>query len=138
MDLQRSFILADIPGLIEGAHDGAGLGHDFLRHIQRSGVLVHLVEPMPMDESDPVSNYQAIREELQSYDSDLAERPEIVVVSKAELPAAHQVQQELTAHLDQTPVLVSALTGEGLNQLTNLVWQRLQEYRTTEDEVKKV
>ena len=82
----RTFVMADIPGLIEGAHLGVGLGHDFLKHIERSGVLVHLVEPMPVDESDPVANWHAIRNELEKYNEQLGQRPEILVVTKAELP----------------------------------------------------
>ena len=95
LDLDRSFVMADIPGLIEGAHSGAGLGHEFLRHVERTRVLVHLVEPMPADGSDPVENYRTIRRELEEYGRGLAERPEVVAVSKAELPGAAEVQQRL-------------------------------------------
>ena len=92
VDGDRQFVLADIPGLIEGAHAGAGLGHEFLRHIERAGILVHLVEPAPVDGSDPLANYETIRDELVQYDSRLGERPEIVVVTKAELPGAGEVR----------------------------------------------
>ena len=70
----RSFVMADIPGLIEGAHDGAGLGHEFLRHVQRAGILVHLVEPAPVDGSDPIENYEVVRNELDQYDPTLRQR----------------------------------------------------------------
>ena len=92
VDGDRSFVMADIPGLIEGAHAGVGLGHEFLRHVERTRVLVHLVEPMPMDGSDPVENYHAIRRELEEYGHGLGERPEIIAVSKAELPGAEEVR----------------------------------------------
>ena len=84
--MDRSLVMADIPGLIEGAHAGAGLGHEFLRHVERTRVLVHLVEPEPVDGTDPIENYRAIRSELEQYGHGLADRPEIVAVSKAELP----------------------------------------------------
>ncbi len=117
IDIERSFILADVPGLIEGAHAGAGLGHEFLRHIQRAGILVHLVEPAPLDGSDPVANYRAIREELERFDPRLGERPEIVAVTKADLPEAAAIREQLAAKLDRPVLLVSAVTGQGLNEL---------------------
>jgi GTPase len=116
----RSFVLADLPGLIEGAHTGVGLGHEFLRHIQRAGILVHLVEPAPIDGSDPLDNYRIIRNELEFYSPELRERPEIAVVTKCELPDAHDVQQKLAAAIGREVLAVSAVTGEGLDKL---LWQ---------------
>jgi GTP-binding protein len=113
----RSFVLADLPGLIEGAHVGAGLGHEFLRHVERCGLLVHLVEPMPADGSDPLTNYRAVRHELEEYDPKLGQRPEIVAVSKAELPGAAEVRQQLADELGREVFAVSAVTGEHLNKL---------------------
>src|SRR5207253_6978708 len=69
---ERAFVLADLPGLIEGAHTGVGLGHEFLRHVERTHVLVHLVEPFPSDSSDPVQNYRVVRHELEMHSRDLA------------------------------------------------------------------
>jgi len=128
IDIARSFILADIPGLIEGAHAGAGLGHEFLRHIQRAGILVHLVEPVPLDGTNPVANYRAIRDELEQFDPRLGERPEIVAVTKADLPDAAAVRDELAAKLGCPVLLISAVTGQGLNELIAAV------VRTLEDE----
>src|ERR1700755_2577843 len=95
IDIDRTLVMADIPGLIEGAHAGAGLGHEFLRHVERTRVLIHLVEPMPMDCTDPIENYRAIRRELEQYGHGLVDRPEILAVSKAELPAAAEVREKL-------------------------------------------
>ncbi|MGQ9573958.1 MAG: GTPase ObgE [Thermoguttaceae bacterium] len=125
VDFDRSLVMADVPGLIEGAHAGAGLGHEFLRHLQRAGILVHLVEPEPMDGSDPVANYQTIREELERYDTQLAARPEIVAVTKADLPGAAAVRQRLAQALDRPVLLVSAVTGQGLNDLLAAVVRQL-------------
>jgi GTP-binding protein len=116
IDLDRSFVMADIPGLIEGAHAGAGLGHEFLRHVERTRVLVHLVEPMPMDGSDPVENYLAIRRELVEYGHGLGERPEIITVSKAELPGAEEVRDRLAAATGREVLLFSSVTGQGLDR----------------------
>ena len=127
IDLDRSFILADIPGLIEGAHAGAGLGHEFLRHIQRAGILVHLVEPEPTDGSDPLANYRAIRRELQEYDGELERRAEVLAVTKADLPDAAEVQEQLAGELDRKVLLISAVTGQGLNELVGAIVKLLDD-----------
>ena len=129
IDFERGFILADIPGLIEGAHAGHGLGHEFLRHIERAGILVHLVEPEPADGSDPVANYHAIRDELKLYDPALVERPEIVAVSKAELPAATEVRQRLGEDLQRETLAISAVTGAGLDKLLHAIARELETRR---------
>jgi GTPase len=126
IDIDRSFIMADIPGLIEGASQGVGLGHEFLRHVERAGILVHLVEPDPADGSDPVANYRAIRAELETYDPELGRRTEIVAVTKADLPSADELRQKLSAELGRDVLLISAVTGQGLNQLVGAVAKHLQ------------
>ena len=130
-DMDRTFVLADIPGLIEGAAQGHGLGHDFLRHIMRAGILVHLVEPCPMDQTDPILNYKTIRSELSHYSQELAQRPEIVVVTKAELPGASEIHHTLSEELQRKDIhLVSAVTGSGLRQLVQRIADLLAEYRS--------
>lgn len=125
IDLDRTMVVADIPGLIEGAHAGAGLGHEFLRHVERTRVLIHLVEPTPMDGTDPIANYEAIRREVEEYDLDLGSRPEIIAVSKAELPEAEQVRERLAAVANAEVEKISAVTGEGLNDLMNRTYRLL-------------
>ena len=134
INLDRSFIMADIPGLIEGAADGVGLGHDFLKHIERAGVLVHLVEPMPMDQSDPVENYRSIRKELVQYNKALGTRPELVVVSKSELPGAEEIVQQLKEETGGEVMLISAVTGKGLPPLVNRIDQMITEHRKVLEE----
>lgn len=121
VSFDRWFVMADIPGLIEGAHEGAGMGHAFLRHIERTRILVHLVEPEPMDGSDPVQNYLAIRKELEEYQSDLTRRPEIAVVSKADLPAAQVVRERLATETGRETLAFSAVTGEALDTLLHRI-----------------
>jgi GTP-binding protein len=119
--------MADIPGLIEGAHDGIGLGHEFLRHVERTRVLIHLVEPLPMEGSDPLDNYHAIREELRQYDAPLAERAEIIAVTKSELPDAEMVRDKLADSSGQPVHLISAVTGQGLSDLVRAVVKSLDD-----------
>jgi GTP-binding protein len=125
INFDRSFVMADIPGLIEGAHVGVGLGHEFLRHIERAGILIHLVEPEPMDGTDPLTNYRAVRSELQQYDVQLGARPEIVVVTKCELPGAEELREQLIAETGREVLCISAVTGQGLNTLMAAVTAEL-------------
>jgi GTP-binding protein len=113
--------MADIPGLIEGAHRGVGLGHDFLKHIERAGIIVHLLEPMPMDQTDPMENYRSIRYELEHYNQLLKSRPEIIVVTKSELPGAAELVAQLKTETGKPVLAISAVTGDGLPQLVQQI-----------------
>ncbi len=132
IDMDRTMVIADIPGLIEGAHQGAGLGHEFLRHVERTRVLVHLVEPSPADGTDPIENYRAIRAEIQQYDVDLASRPEIIAVSKGELPGAQEVRERLDRETGREVMMFSSVTGEGLSTLMARTYELLKEARRAE------
>ncbi|HSG70586.1 MAG TPA: Obg family GTPase CgtA, partial [Planctomycetaceae bacterium] len=128
LDYRRQFVMADIPGLIEGAHAGVGLGHEFLRHVERTKVLVHLIEPMPMDQTDPIENYQTIRRELDLYNPNLSLNPEIVVITKSELPDATPTRELLEEAIGKPVHIISAVTGHNLEKLTELIWQTLEEW----------
>jgi GTP-binding protein len=121
----QSFVMADIPGLIANAHLGAGMGLTFLRHVDRTRLLVHLVEPEPSDGSDPLGNYRTVRGELEQYSPDLAARSEIVTVSKADLPAAEPARRRLEESLGREVLAISAVTGEGLDRLVGSIAQLL-------------
>jgi GTP-binding protein len=129
IDGERAFVLADLPGLIEGAHSGVGLGHEFLRHVERTRVLVHLVEPFPADGSDPLDNYRAIRRELELYSAELSGEPEVVAVSKCELTGSEAVRERLERELGRPVLAVSAVTGQGLSRLVGEVVRLLNETR---------
>jgi GTP-binding protein len=128
------FVLADLPGLIEGAAQGVGLGHEFLRHVERTRVLIHLVEPFPSDGSDPIHNYHAIRKELREYAVPLDGKPEVVCVSKAELTGADEVRDKLAADIGRDVLLLSAVTGQGLQAAVGRVSQLLAEIKQREAE----
>ncbi|MBA60818.1 MAG: GTPase ObgE [Planctomycetaceae bacterium] len=127
LDWERSFIMADIPGLIEGASEGVGLGHEFLRHIERAGILVHLIEPQPIDGTDPIDNYKAISAELRQYNAQLEQRPQLIAVTKAEIPGAEEVQAQLAEFTGGEVFLISSVTGQGLNELSNKIYRSLEE-----------
>lgn len=111
-----SFVVADIPGLIAGAHDGAGLGHLFLKHVERCRVLVHLVESLPPDDSDPVKNFRCIEQELEAYSSAFAAKPRWIIVSKGDLiDDARRVRLEKRfSKFGEKVTTLSCATGQGV------------------------
>src|SRR6266404_141874 len=136
VDESRSFVVADIPGLIEGAAEGAGLGHQFLRHLQRTRLLLHLVDLAPLDDgADPVHGARAIVEELRKYDESLYRKPRWLVLNKADLIAPEDREEKVRAFLSEyaravaapeKSFIISALTGEGCRALTNAIMEHLQ------------
>ena len=131
----RAFVVADIPGLIEGAHEGHGLGHEFLRHVERTRLLVHLVDAMPTDGSDPIANYRTIRSELEHYSPALANRPELLVVTKLDVTGAEESARRIAEELKQHPLLISAVTGQGIPQLLHTIADLIEQLPATLDEV---
>ncbi len=122
-----AFVVADIPGLIEGAHTGHGLGHEFLRHVERTRLLVHLVDPLPVDESDPVANYRTIRNELERYSPALAAQPELLVVTKMDLTGADEARERIEHELCREVLAISAVTGKGIPALIQRIAEMLEQ-----------
>lgn len=133
---ERSFVIADVPGLIEGAADGAGLGHQFLRHLSRTGLLLHLVDCAPLESgSDPVHDVRVIVSELRRYDAALARKPRWLVLNKIDLIEAPQREQMLAEFRrrlrSKSPIYaISAVTGEGCQELVTAVQNFLDGRRT--------
>lgn len=115
----RSFVLADLPGLIEGAHEGTGLGHQFLRHIERTRVIVHVLDMSAMEGRDPYEDYITIHNELKEYNLRLTERPEIIVANKMDMPDAEENLAAFKKKIDPDAVIfpISAITQSGLRDL---------------------
>ncbi len=129
-DSFRRFVVADLPGLISGAHEGKGLGDEFLKHIERTEVLVHVVDMAPTDRSSPAESYRAIRNELRLYSQQLAQRPEIVVANKMDLKAAEDNIVTFREITGREPVPISAVTGAGLRRLVGKILQALDTCRS--------
>ncbi|HEY3814327.1 MAG TPA: GTPase ObgE [Caulobacteraceae bacterium] len=133
---EERFVLADIPGLIEGAADGAGLGTKFLGHVERTAVLIHLVDATSQD---PGADYATVRKELEAYGEDLGERAEIVALSKIDALAQDLRDDVAELFEDATgikPMLVSAVSGEGMNELLRVALRKIREGRAEEARLK--
>ena len=125
-----SFVLADIPGLIEGAHEGVGLGHDFLRHVDRTKLLIHVIDVSAIEGRDPIEDFYKINEELKLYSSKLMNKPQVVAANKTDIP---QAEEHLEAFKKEVKKLgievfpVSAVTNKGLDELFTYVSKQLKE-----------
>jgi GTP-binding protein len=127
VDLDKTFVVADIPGLIEGAHLGAGLGIHFLRHIERTRLLLHLIDVSPMSGRDPVDEFHAINTELAEHNPDLPRKPKVIVATKMDIAVLEKVRklQHWCGQNDLDLVRISSVTGEGLEELKRIVVKKL-------------
>ena len=137
-DEGRSFVVADIPGLIEGAHEGQGLGDKFLRHVMRTNLLIHLLDASKIAEKDPLAEWQTVNRELELFDPELIKKPQIVVANKVDLPEGRALAKLLARKLPKAyrPLYaISAATTEGVRELVQLVGRRLDVIRRQETEI---
>jgi GTP-binding protein len=136
VDDEKSFVVADVPGLVEGAHKGVGLGHQFLRHVERTSVILHLVGLAPGD-GDPVEAYRTIRQELGQYAGELAEKDSIVALSKIDLVNPEERETVLENFQEGTgirPVLISAAAGDGITPLVGELSTMIEKLKEPEDD----
>jgi GTP-binding protein len=125
----KSFVVADIPGLIEGAHEGQGLGDKFLRHVMRTNVLIHLLDSLNIDDEDPLAEWKTVNRELELFDPELIKKPQIVVANKVDLPDGRAKAEILARKLPKAyrPLhMISAATMEGVRELVQIVGRRLE------------
>ena len=124
----RSFVVADIPGLIEGAHEGAGLGYRFLKHVERNRLLLHILDLSLMPDRDPIRDYESLNRELLLFDEELAKKPQIVVVNKMDLPHVRENLVEIAPYFVAKGIKIfpiSSITGEGIPVLLDEIAGRL-------------
>ena len=127
IDAERNFVMADIPGLIEGAHEGAGLGHDFLRHIERTKMLIHVIDAAAIDGRDPIADYEKLNAELEGHDAPLIQLPQLIALNKIDMPDAQANLPRIKSYFKNRALFpISALTGEGIGGLIRATYQRLQ------------
>ncbi|HAM81417.1 GTPase ObgE [Ornithinibacillus bavariensis] len=133
----RSFVLADLPGLIEGAHEGVGLGHQFLRHVERTRVIIHVIDMAGTEGRDPFEDYQKINNELREYDEKLMNRPQVIAANKMDMPDAEENLKKFKEQIeDDIPVFpISTLTKSGLRDLLYTVADLLEKIPKNTDEI---
>ncbi len=137
----KTFVVADIPGLIEGASEGAGLGDRFLRHVERTKLILHLVDVSSISGRNPVEDYEIINRELANYDVNLSNRPQIVVATKLDAldePERLENLREAAEKDGKQFMEISAVTNRGTQELVFAVAQRLEEMKKAEEETKKL
>ena len=131
----KSLVMADIPGLIEGASEGHGLGTRFLRHVERTDLFLHLVDLSFMQEGDALDNFQLINNELNNYDATLAQKPQMVVITKIDIPEVREEAEQIKTHFESLgypTYLISAVTREGVKELVDAVGKELDARRESE------
>lgn len=127
IDQEQNFVLADIPGLIEGAHKGAGLGHQFLRHIERTKMLIHVIDLSAADGRDPIKDYEQLNHELGHYNVLLTELPQIIALNKIDILESKENLHRVQEYFGQRKVFpISGITGEGVNSLMHQAYRSLQ------------
>ena len=126
MDGERSFIICDIPGLIEGAHAGRGLGDDFLRHVERTRVLIHMIDMAGVDCRDPADDFKSINNELKLYNPELVKRPQVIAVNKMDIPEAKENLKAFKKKVRKTVYPISCVTGEGIKELLEAVYRKIR------------
>lgn len=127
-----NFVVADIPGLIEGAHKGRGLGDEFLRHIERTHILIHMVDIAAVDGRDPIQDFHSLNKELKLYNPQLSKRHQIIVANKMDLPQAEPNLKRFKQNIKQKVFPISAMTGKGIDALLKEVCYQLKRVKTDE------
>jgi len=134
IDAENAFVMADIPGLIEGAHQGVGLGHEFLKHIERTKLLIHVVDISGSEGRDPVQDFEVINEELKKYNPVLCERPQIIAANKMDVTGAEENLEKFRKVIEPRGYKifpVSAASNKGLKELIYYAAQKLKELPDT-------
>lgn len=141
LGLEKSFVIADVPGLIEGASEGVGLGHEFLKHIERTNVLIHVLDISGIEGRDPLSDYDLINKELKSYNSSLENKTQIIYANKMDLPGAEENLKRLREKLKDTDIKIysgSVIKQENLQEMLFYIWELLtkveRNYETYDEE----
>lgn len=137
----RSFVIADIPGLIEGAHSGVGLGHDFLRHVERTKVLIHLLDTSGLEGRDPLEDFYKINDELKLYSEKLVNKPQVVACNKMDLPESAENYRKVSDELGKKGYeifAISAATREGITPLLDRVYNLLEKAKDIEEPVEEI